>query len=128
MLLVILVWMRAAILSFLRILEAELSRVYIGLSVAWEGDYRKLVVESNCKDVIDLIYSRATTHSSLSLVLHIQDLLQHSWCVSIHYIPRLLNTMANGLVKMAYPESLEILRFQTPYVALHALLEANRLL
>ncbi|KAK8667737.1 hypothetical protein V6N13_105218 [Hibiscus sabdariffa] len=77
------------------------------------GFAKKVVVESDCKDAIDLIFSRATTNGSLSLVMHIQALLRRSWCVSIQYISRLLNTVADGLAKMANPESLTILRFQT---------------
>ncbi|KAK8613268.1 hypothetical protein V6N13_101035 [Hibiscus sabdariffa] len=93
------------------VVETELRGIYSGLVVTWEEGYRKLIVETDCKDTINLIYSREGTHASLSLVLHIQALLRRDWCVVIQYVPRSLNSLADGLAKLAVPDSLALVRF-----------------
>ncbi|KAK8658256.1 hypothetical protein V6N13_036466 [Hibiscus sabdariffa] len=109
------------------VVEAELWGIYSGLVVTWEEGYRQLIVETDCKDAIDLIYSREGTHASLSLVLHIQALFRRDWCVVIQYVPRSLNSLADGLAKLVVPDSLALVRFQTPPVSLHTLVDTDSL-
>ncbi|KAK8709942.1 hypothetical protein V6N13_060940 [Hibiscus sabdariffa] len=89
------------------------------------GFVKNLIVETDCKDAINLIYSRGAIQASLSLVLHIQTLLQRDWSVVARYIPRSLNILVDGIAKMVEPGSLALVGSQTPSVALHAMLEAN---
>ncbi|KAK8514667.1 hypothetical protein V6N12_057564 [Hibiscus sabdariffa] len=82
-------------------LQTELWAIYTGLKFAWESGFRHLLVQSDCRQAIDLIYSNAASSSMLSLVRDITRLRRMDWEINIIWVPRDTNRAADIMAKLA---------------------------
>ncbi|KAK9045708.1 hypothetical protein V6N11_051617 [Hibiscus sabdariffa] len=67
-------------------LQAELWATLEGMKLAWEQGYPRVVVQSNCKQAVELI--RSLDLSTFSLVRAINRLRHLNWLTEIVWIPR----------------------------------------
>ncbi|KAL5799315.1 hypothetical protein ACOSQ4_032199 [Xanthoceras sorbifolium] len=81
----------------------EAKPIFLGLSIAIEGGFSNLVVESDCAYVIKLLNGNCVFISDISLVLSdIQELLRpYTSNVSFSHVCRGGNMVAHFLVKLA---------------------------
>jgi len=80
------------------VIEAEQWAVYRGLQLAWDLRLEKIIIESDSKNVIDLLSKSGNERSSL-LVLQIQRFLQLNWETKLQYVARGQNKVADALAK-----------------------------
>ncbi|KAK4284609.1 hypothetical protein QN277_001415 [Acacia crassicarpa] len=69
-----------------------------GLTLSWDLGIRKLILESDALDLVQLLAEEASTSVNL-LLLRIKELLQREWQVQVRYIPRQANGVADVLAK-----------------------------
>lgn len=77
---------------------AETIALRDGLRLAWSKGIRDLICESDCKELLAAIEDTDTARFVLE-VQQIVELLQRNWSVSLRYIPRHCNGVADYLAK-----------------------------
>ncbi|KAK9000224.1 hypothetical protein V6N11_080727 [Hibiscus sabdariffa] len=102
-------------------LRAELWAIYDRLKLVWDCGFRRLLVQSDCRQAIDLICSAEANSSALSLVRAITRLRRMDWEVAIIWTPRDANRASDSMAKLADPyvyslsifhvASLEVVKF-----------------
>jgi ribonuclease HI len=79
-------------------LNGEMWGMYLGLKLSWSDGISHLCVESDSKLLIDMVTNNCKTNgTALSLIRHIRNLLDRSWCVEVHHTGREGNTSADWL-------------------------------
>ncbi|KAE8722050.1 hypothetical protein F3Y22_tig00014444pilonHSYRG00149 [Hibiscus syriacus] len=84
------------------VLDAELWGIYMGLSVAWDRNYRRIIVESDTTEVVNMINGSAVVQRFSTLLPHVQELTRRDWQLKFQSIPRAGNKVADGLARMAW--------------------------
>ncbi|KAK9041994.1 hypothetical protein V6N11_017077 [Hibiscus sabdariffa] len=80
-------------------LEAELWGIFEGLMCAWSIRIANLILESDCKEALQMIdRARHSTRRS-ALVEHIIRLLNRDWVVCLEFVPREGNVVADYMAK-----------------------------
>ena len=82
-------------------LLAEIWAMIIGLRVAWDTGCRNLIVESDSKDLVDLIQRDiSAAHRDANLIEQVKCLLANEWVVEICHISRNKNKAADIMAKL----------------------------
>ncbi|KAK4270879.1 hypothetical protein QN277_019646 [Acacia crassicarpa] len=79
--------------------EAEEWAILLGLRLAWDEGFRRIMVESDSKMVIDKLLSGSTDITSSLVFLQIREMLCRAWEVKLHFAPRSLNALADAMAK-----------------------------
>ncbi|KAL4295600.1 hypothetical protein GQ457_12G010160 [Hibiscus cannabinus] len=95
-------------------LHAELWDLFIGLQYAWELGLTILQIQTDCKEVVNMIYALDADRSVFSLVRAIAKLRQKCWITDIIWVPRDGNRAADMLAKSTDCSALDMLRLLTP--------------
>ncbi|KAK8571475.1 hypothetical protein V6N12_027563 [Hibiscus sabdariffa] len=82
------------------ILMAELWAVYDSLMYAWSFGYSCVMLESDCKEAIEILQGKSNALRGSSLVLAIEDLVRRNWMVCSQHIGWNCNCVADGLAAM----------------------------
>lgn len=83
-------------------LEAEAWACLKGLNLAWDMGYKSVILETDCKALIDILESEPDELSPHSqVVLEVSKLLKNNWMVKSNHIPRFRNRVADRLAKEA---------------------------
>ncbi|KAF7835253.1 Ribonuclease H protein [Senna tora] len=83
-------------------LHAETWGILHGLEVAWNAGYRRIIVETDSKDVVENISKRnMEMHQSSQLVRKVRNLMQRNWDVKIRHEYREANEVAHRLASLA---------------------------
>ncbi|XP_054778126.1 uncharacterized protein LOC129286132 [Prosopis cineraria] len=86
----------------LSVLEAEAWAVLQALQHAWDMGFKSIILESDCKDIVDILHHQPDEYSPHSLViLKIAKLLSLPWSVNIIHISRNQNMAVDRLPKEA---------------------------
>ena len=83
------------------ILCAELHGMKVGLSLAWDLHYRRIILESDSKEAFQLITMDCTPpfHVYDMVIVDIQWLLKRSWVVEVNRMLREANYCTNAMAK-----------------------------
>ncbi|KAE8656904.1 hypothetical protein F3Y22_tig00116997pilonHSYRG00576 [Hibiscus syriacus] len=95
-------------------LDAELWGLFEGLQVAWNMGVRKIKVESDCKEAVDLLNNVPRARDVCSLLPHLGDICNRDWEVSFTFVPRECNSVADKLAKIARSHTLGLVLVQEP--------------
>ncbi|KAE8725546.1 peroxidase 5-like [Hibiscus syriacus] len=88
--------------SYCSVFDKELWGIYMGLCVAWDRNYRRIIVESDNKEVITLLHSKIEVGRFSPVLLHIRALISREWQLSYQFVPREGNKVAHGSTKLAW--------------------------
>ncbi|KAI7988245.1 putative ribonuclease H protein [Camellia lanceoleosa] len=55
------------------VIAAELWAIWLGLQLAWQMGYRKMIVESNCVETLSVLNSSAMVHPSFNVCQEIRE-------------------------------------------------------
>ncbi|KAL4291966.1 hypothetical protein GQ457_14G024710 [Hibiscus cannabinus] len=80
-------------------LEAELWGIFEGLMCAWSIRIANLILESDCKEALQMIDRVRHSNRRSSLVEHILRLLNRDWVVRLEFVPREGNVVADYMAK-----------------------------
>ncbi|KAK4283246.1 hypothetical protein QN277_000220 [Acacia crassicarpa] len=79
--------------------EAEEWAVLMGLKCAWDEGFKKVILASDCKTLIDDLLQGSATSLGSTVHLQIRHLLDLDWIVQLQYTPRNQNVLADHLAK-----------------------------
>ncbi|KAK8599942.1 hypothetical protein V6N12_049808 [Hibiscus sabdariffa] len=82
------------------VLEQELWAICDGLRHAWEVSFRRVVLETDNKEVASICNGLSSTLDRSALVSMIHDLLRRSWHVRVYQVCRERNSIADKLARM----------------------------
>lgn len=77
--------------------------IFEGIKLAWDLGY-KVLLESDARNMVNFLVSHNLQNASL-LVSSIGEYLSRDWSISIRYIPRENNRIANVMAKMGLSKS-----------------------
>ncbi|KAL4296207.1 hypothetical protein GQ457_12G027640 [Hibiscus cannabinus] len=86
--------------NIIYLLEVELWGIHIGLSLAYELGYKRLEVESDSWDAINLVKGLSVEQNCPILVLYIHESCNQSWEVRFSHIQREGNEVADHLLSL----------------------------
>ena len=76
--------------------QAELWGCLLGLKLAWSKGWRKVIIETDATEIIDILKSPLlTAHRDREAILEAQQFLKNSWEVRLQYAPREANMAAD---------------------------------
>ncbi|KAK8480884.1 hypothetical protein V6N11_061841 [Hibiscus sabdariffa] len=104
-------------------LHAELWALFIGFQYAWELGFTTLQIQTDCKEVVNMLHALDTDRSAFTLVRAIAKLRQKCWMTDIIWIPRDGNRAVDMLAKSTDTSAHDMLRLLTPPRALISLLQ-----
>lgn len=81
-------------------LTAEVYAIIHGLDLAWNHGYRDIILESDSKSAIDLLYTVQQYHPIFPLMDHIHGVLARQWKVEIQHTLREGNECADWMAKL----------------------------
>ncbi|KAK2665244.1 hypothetical protein Ddye_003818 [Dipteronia dyeriana] len=97
------------------VVEAELWGIFEGLKIAWKAGYKKIIMESDSKNVVMLLSSPLSLNHPL---FHfIQDsilLMEKDWRCYMQHVYRECNRVANGMVCLNHSLGLDTVWFDNP--------------
>lgn len=95
---------------------AELLAIIRGLNLAWRRDIRKLMVHSDCLEVVQALSGTRSLnlYSYAAYLAEARSLLNQEWEVSLHPVPRERNVPADALAKMGYRLRVDYSSWTTP--------------
>ncbi|KAK8698475.1 hypothetical protein V6N13_114592 [Hibiscus sabdariffa] len=103
-------------------LKAELWGIFESLLCAWTLRITNLILESDCKEALQMIdRARHSTRRSL-LVEHIIRLLDRDWVVRLEFVPREGNVIADYMARRACGDDFICHRFVSPPDGIRSLL------
>lgn len=109
------------------ILRSELRGVLVGLTEAWRRGWRKVDVQTDCREVISTIQGPNQRHGLHGeLVRRIKELLQQDWQVQISHVFREGNMVADALAKLTLANTARKLWFSTPPLEVTSMVENDR--
>ncbi|KAL4355559.1 hypothetical protein GQ457_06G006150 [Hibiscus cannabinus] len=108
-------------------LYAELWSLYIGLQLAWDYGIEYLRVQTDCKQVLQLLQDPHVESCSISLVRSIRQFWQRAWFIDLTWIPRFGNMAADKLARLASHSSIEPSFLSSPPAASCDILAADSL-
>jgi len=86
------------VLGSCTVIEAEQWAVYKGLKLAWDLGFKKIILESDAKNVVNMLMCSNFNRCSL-LVSQIQKMMTLDWELKIQHISREQNHLADALAK-----------------------------
>lgn len=81
------------------VLEAKEWGVYKGLLLAWEHGFKRVIVESDSRCLVEALLSDEAANTCSLVSWQIRQLLLRNWVVQLEYIPREKNELADGMAK-----------------------------
>nr|KYP41649.1 Putative ribonuclease H protein At1g65750 family [Cajanus cajan] len=82
-------------------LRVELLALEGGLSLCWEGGFRKVSCECDCLGVVKIFQNKLTDrdflHKHYDIIRRIKRMLDWDWVVYVNHIPREINLVAHTL-------------------------------
>ncbi|KAL4291581.1 hypothetical protein GQ457_14G017740 [Hibiscus cannabinus] len=105
------------------VLLAELWVVHDCLSRAWSLNFRRLVLETDCMDVIRLIKSPSTSRVGNNLIELILNCTRKDWQLVFRHVPRSLNRITDSLAALGRLSTREGVNLSVPPTGLLALVE-----
>ncbi|GMI83637.1 hypothetical protein HRI_002033000 [Hibiscus trionum] len=87
---------------------------FVGMSLAWELGFRRLVIESDILSAIQLANGSKTQPASPTLLSYIHDLCRKQWKVNFIHVRRNFNTVADCLAKMARLDCFDLVPYAQP--------------
>ena len=91
-------------------LISEAVAIRRGLEEAWSRGFTRVLVQSDCENVVKLIKARSTPTTDVGLVLVDIFNLIHAFCwCEVAFIPRTCNVLAHNLAKKALSFDLDVI-------------------
>ena len=108
------------------IIEAELWGLYEGLLMAWNSGYKKVLVESDCLEVVQLMHKvTKPNHPCFSIIQSCKNLMLADWDCSVNHVYREGNKLADGLASMGHNMVMGIVFFDIPSFEIAPIFEAD---
>ncbi|KAL5698383.1 hypothetical protein ACHQM5_029431 [Ranunculus cassubicifolius] len=83
--------------------EAEAQAVELVLLMAWQQEWRDIILEGDCQVVIEALKGKDAGHWSIRAIIdHCRKMCKYLNSVSICFYPRLGNTLAHNLAAMVW--------------------------
>ncbi|KAL5864877.1 hypothetical protein ACOSQ3_002391 [Xanthoceras sorbifolium] len=96
-------------------LEAEVWAIVEGLLYAWQARYKFLIVETDCKSVVELIVQDIRECHPLFNLLHkCKRMIDGDWVCKLVHICREANNLADYLAKMGQFSELNVKHLEDP--------------
>ncbi|KAK8984899.1 hypothetical protein V6N11_064445 [Hibiscus sabdariffa] len=108
------------------VLVAELWALYDMLHCAWDRGFRKVLIETDCLEVIRILQRTSPSLSNTGLVASIMRLTEHNWELVIRHVPRSGNALADRLSKWGHLYSPESVMLDYPPSFLYALVNTDK--
>ncbi|KAK8579321.1 hypothetical protein V6N12_069647 [Hibiscus sabdariffa] len=108
------------------VLVAELWALHDMLHCAWDRGFHKVLIESDCLEVIRILQQTSPSLSSTGLVASILRLTEYDWELVIRHVPRKGNALADRLSKWGRIHSPETVILVHPPLTLNALVNAEK--
>ncbi|KAK8548005.1 hypothetical protein V6N12_060932 [Hibiscus sabdariffa] len=102
---------------------AELWAVQDMLARAWSLDIRRLVLETNCMEVVQLLNCSSTSTVGNTLVRLIMDWTRENWQLVIRYVPRVHNQLTDRFASLGRTAPRDGILFSNPPVDLVSLVD-----
>ncbi|KAE8672478.1 hypothetical protein F3Y22_tig00111841pilonHSYRG00327 [Hibiscus syriacus] len=96
------------------VLQVELWAIYVGLQVAWDYGLEIPQIQTDNKQVVNLLDDHNAIAHFLSLVRAITNMRKRAWITNILWIPREDNQVADNLTKTAPPRHFQLVIHDTP--------------
>ena len=81
-------------------LTAELWALVLGLKLAWQRGYRKVIVETDASEIIHLLERKdISQHADFILIQEAKSYMCRTWDLELVHISRTTNTVADALAK-----------------------------
>ncbi|KAE8711340.1 hypothetical protein F3Y22_tig00110295pilonHSYRG00009 [Hibiscus syriacus] len=84
------------------VLDAELWGVFEGMTLAWNQGVRDVIIETDNKEVLNLLKQGEAMKGLSSMTTDIAELIKRQWRVSCNFVPREEKRIADELAKMAW--------------------------
>ncbi|KAE8669152.1 hypothetical protein F3Y22_tig00112253pilonHSYRG00033 [Hibiscus syriacus] len=107
------------------ILQGELWGIYEGLLAA-NFDVERLEIQTDCKQVVNLLKDPMADNCPISLVRAITTLSRQAWSTGLIWIPQGTNIVADSLTKMAPSSVMQMVLYETPPQAVESLLSLDK--
>lgn len=78
---------------------AEEWAILLGLRLAWDEGYKKVMVESNSKLLVEKLLDSRQDDNNSSVFFQIRSMLSSNWEVKLQHVCRSQNTLANAMAK-----------------------------
>ncbi|KAK8498757.1 hypothetical protein V6N12_064048 [Hibiscus sabdariffa] len=91
----------------------ELWAVYDSLTYAWSFGYSRVMLESDYKEVIEILQGKSNALRGSSLVLAIEDLVRRNWIVCVQHIGRDCNCVADRFGAMGRNFSIGVVEWHS---------------
>ncbi|KAK8571784.1 hypothetical protein V6N12_027857 [Hibiscus sabdariffa] len=105
--------------------DVELWRIFISLYCSLDWGLRRVMVETDCLDVIRLFINGLSLQGVSSMVRHIFELCSQDWVVSFHHVLSSGNRVADSLIKSSVCEDLSTRIFMAPLALISQLLQTD---
>ncbi|XP_028767839.1 uncharacterized protein LOC114725488 [Neltuma alba] len=79
--------------------EAEEWAIYRGLQLAWDCGFKKIIIESDARNIVDLLKNSTINSRGSLLTMQISSLMRLDWSLELKAIPREQNQLADALAK-----------------------------
>ncbi|KAL5859212.1 hypothetical protein ACOSQ4_000508 [Xanthoceras sorbifolium] len=97
------------------IVEAEIWAVLEGLNMAWIGGHKKVQINSDSKDAVDMIMGDCNANNPLLYVIQrCKELLSRDWNCMVINVYRESNYVADSLAKEGHCLGSDIVYFASP--------------
>ncbi|KAL4333564.1 hypothetical protein GQ457_07G033850 [Hibiscus cannabinus] len=109
-------------------LNAELWSLYIGLQLAWDYGIDYLQIQTDCKQITQLLAAPNVESSPLPLVRSIRKFWGRAWFINLIWTPRSGNMAADKLARLANCSSFDLSFYSSPPSELRDILYSDALL
>ncbi|KAK9018022.1 hypothetical protein V6N11_001012 [Hibiscus sabdariffa] len=114
-------------IGILRPLQAELWGILLGLQLAWENGFERLLIQSDNREAIKRLNASTASSDPCSLVRSIAALRSRGWATETQWIPREGNKPADMLAKLDNLPCFTVTVFSQPPEHLLSLLDFDKL-
>ncbi|KAK9035017.1 hypothetical protein V6N11_077068 [Hibiscus sabdariffa] len=104
-------------------LQTELWGIFLGLQLAWENGFERLLIQFNSKEAIKRLTSMQASSDPCSLVRAIARIRHRGWATEIQWIPHEGNKPTNMLAKLDNLPNYDVTIFSPPPESLLPLLD-----
>uniref|UniRef100_A0A199UBV5 Uncharacterized protein n=1 Tax=Manihot esculenta TaxID=3983 RepID=A0A199UBV5_MANES len=109
------------------IYNAELWAIFDGLTLAWNMNFRRLVVDCDNARLVKLLKIVNEVAVTSSLLARIKELLNRDWIVKFQHVFREANLVADSVAKMSNPNHRGVRLLDNCPPVLRPILEVDRL-
>ncbi|KAK8531675.1 hypothetical protein V6N12_053140 [Hibiscus sabdariffa] len=109
------------------LLQTEVWGILLGLRLAWENGFEKVLVQSDNKEAIKRLNATKSDSDPCILVRTITKLRNRGWMTDAQWIPREVNKFADRLAKLDNLPNYDVIIFSQPPECLLSLLDFDLL-